>query len=112
MLLVDAIIHHEEVHLTDHLAHLGAVHSGVTKDREDQFLLLFSSLLPGLPSLTSCAVQWAVDSHTSGWLNVLPLAHHHFDLSAKQFRDALCLRYHRPLSLCLLLVMGVEEILV
>ena len=98
-LLVDAIIHHEEVRLTDHLAHLDAVHSGVTKDREDQFRLLLSSLLPGLPSLTSHAVQRAVDSHTSGWLNVLPLTHHHFDLSAQQFRDALCLRYHRPLSL-------------
>ena len=82
--------------MTDHLAHLDAVHSGVTKDCEDQFL---SSLLPGLPSLTSRAVQWAVDSHTSGWLNVLPLAHHHFDLSVQQFHDALCLRYHRPLSL-------------
>ena len=98
-LLVDAIIHHEEVHLTDHLAYLDAVHSGVTKDREDQFRLLLSSLLPGLPSLTSRAVQQAVDSHTSGWLNVLLLAHHHFDLSAQQFRDALCLRYHCPLSL-------------
>ena len=98
-LLVDAIIHHEEIHLTDHFAHLDAVHSGVTKHRDDQFRLLLSSLLPGLPSLTSRAVQRAVDSHTSGWLNVLPLAHHHFDLSAQQFRDALCLRYHRPLSL-------------
>ena len=98
-LLVDAIIHHEEVHLTDHLANLDAVHSGVTKDREDQFRLLLSSLLPGLPSLTSRAVQRAVDSHTSGWLNVLPLTRHHFYLSVQQFRDALCLRYHRPLSL-------------
>ena len=85
--------------MTDHLAHLDAVHSGVTKDREDQFWLLLSSLLSGLPSLTSHAVQRAVDSHASGWLNVLPLAHHHFDLFAQQFRDALCLRYHRPLSL-------------
>ena len=86
-LLVDPITHHEEVHLTDHLAHLDAVHSGVTKDRGDQFRLLLSSL----PSLTSRAIQWAVDSHTFGGLNVLPLAHHHFDLSAQQFHDALCL---------------------
>ena len=84
------------------IAHLDAVHSGVTKDHEDQFRLLLSSLLPGLPSLTSLtsrAVQQAVDSHTSGWLSVLPLTHHHFDLSAQQFCDALCLQYHRPLSL-------------
>ena len=80
--------------MTDHLAHLDAIHSGVTKDREDQF-----QLLPGLPSLTSRAVQQAVDSHTSGWLNVLPLTRHHFDLSVQHFRDALCSRYHHPLSL-------------
>ena len=97
-LLVDAIIHHKEVCLTDHLAHLDAVHSGVTKDRENHFRLLLSSLFPGLPSFTFRAVQRAADSHTSGWLNVLPLAHHHFDLSAQQFRDALCLRYHHPPS--------------
>ena len=98
-LLVDTIIHHEEAHSTDYLVHLDAVHSGVTKDREDQFRLLLSFLLPGLLSLTSRAVQRAVDSHTSGWLNVLPLTHHHFDLSVQQLRDALCLRYHHPLSL-------------
>jgi len=49
--------------------------------------------------MTSHAVQRAVDFHTSGWLNVLLLIHHHFDLLAQQFRDALCLQYHRPLSL-------------
>jgi len=32
-------------------------------------------------------------------MNVLPLIHHHFDLSAQQFHDALCLHYHHPLSL-------------
>ena len=50
----------------DHLVHLDAVHSGVTKDHEDQFRLLLFFLLPGLPSLTSRTVQRAVDSHTSG----------------------------------------------
>ena len=49
--------------------------------------------------MTGCAVWGAVDFHASGWLNVLPLAHHHFDLSAQEFRDALCLCYLRPLSL-------------
>ena len=28
---------------------------------------------------------------------MIPLAHHHFDLSATEFRDSLALRYHRPL---------------
>ena len=30
-------------------------------------------------------------------LTVMPVAHHHFDLSSVEFRDALALRYHRPL---------------
>ena len=28
---------------------------------------------------------------------MIPLAHHHFDLSATEFQDSLALRYHRPL---------------
>ena len=49
--------------------------------------------------MTSRAVWRAVDFNASGCLNILPLAHHHFDLSAQEFWDALCLRYHHPLSL-------------
>ena len=98
-LLVNAIIKHEEVCLTDHLAHLERVHSDVSMYCEDQFHQSLSSFLLYLPSVTSRAVWRAVDFHVSGFLNVLPLAYHHFELSAQEFRDALCLRYHRPLSL-------------
>uniref|UniRef100_A0A1X7SXG4 Reverse transcriptase domain-containing protein n=1 Tax=Amphimedon queenslandica TaxID=400682 RepID=A0A1X7SXG4_AMPQE len=31
------------------------------------------------------------------WLNALPIQQEHFDLSANEFRDALCLRYLKPL---------------
>ena len=95
-LLVDAIIKHEEVCLIDHLAHLEMVHSDVSMYRKDQFHQSLSSCLSYLPSVTSRAIWRAVDFHASGWL---PLAHHRFDLSAQEFRDALCLLYHRPLSL-------------
>ena len=49
--------------------------------------------------MTTHAVRQVVDFHTSGLLNVLPLAHHHFDLSAQEFHDAHCLHYCCPLSL-------------
>ena len=52
-----------------------------------------------MPSLTTHAVQWAVDFHTSGWLNVLYLFHHHFYLSAQQFCGIICLHYNHSLSL-------------
>ena len=43
------------------------------------------------------AVQRAIDGKTSAWLTVMPIACNHFDLSSVEFRDALSLRYHRPL---------------
>ena len=115
VLLIDTIINHGRVYLVDHLVHVDAVHIHVTRDHQDQSRLLLSSLLSGLPSLTTRAVQRAFAFCTSGWLNVLLLAHHHFDLSAQQFCDALCLRYHcmpTVFDACMLCIMGVEEILV
>ena len=43
------------------------------------------------------AIQRAITFKTSTWLTVLPTTDHHFDLSATEFRDALTVRYHRPL---------------
>ena len=42
-------------------------------------------------------MQWAVESKTSSWLTALPIAHHHFNLSATEFYDALTLRYNRQI---------------
>ena len=33
----------------------------------------------------------------SGWLTVLLMSQDHFDLTAQEFRDALALRYQKPL---------------
>ena len=92
--------------LADYLAHLNAVHIRVTRDCGDQSCLLLSSLLSGFPFLTTHPVQQAIDFCTSSWLNVLPLAYHHFDPSAQQFNDTLSLWYHHPLSLMLALCDG------
>ena len=40
------------------------------------------------------AIQRILAWKNSQWLNVLPLAKHHFDLSRVEFRDALALHYH------------------
>lgn len=85
-LLTDAIVNQGAVSLANHFAYLNMVHAAVTRSHEDQYQLCF---------LLCCSVGF----HTSGWLNVLPLIHHHFDLSAQQFRDTLCLHYHHLLSL-------------
>ena len=42
------------------------------------------------------AVRRAIDGKCSGWLSVVPVASLNFDLSAQVFRDALAVRYYRP----------------
>ena len=49
----------------------------------------FDHLTNNLPSLEKRAVSRAKDSKMSSWLNVLPIAKYHFDLSDGKFRDAL-----------------------
>ena len=43
-------------------------------------------------------VNRAKDEKISSWLTVVPVAKHHFDLSAQEFRDSLALRYRKPLQ--------------
>ena len=55
-----------------------------------------ASIMTSLSGDKKRAVKRAVDSKTSIWLTVIPVSHHHFDLSPTEFRDALTLRYHHP----------------
>ena len=50
-----------------------------------------------LTSSQQRAILRAKDEKISSWLNIIPVAKHHFDLSAQEFRDALALRYKKPL---------------
>ena len=43
------------------------------------------------------AIMRTVDGETSNWLTVVPFSDHHFYLSAVRIRDALAVRYCRPL---------------
>ena len=97
--LVDAIHGVTEFSLTAHLDLLGRVRNDISRKREVDVQSTLSSLLESLPSSVCCTVRRTVDFQSSGWLTVLPLACHQFDLSAQQFLDALSLRYHRSLSM-------------
>ena len=48
-------------------------------------------------SLQKRAIQRAKNTKMSLWLNILPVAKHHYDLSTSKFQDALALRYKKPL---------------
>ena len=63
------------------------------KERNDT---TFSSLLHNFDGSHQRAILRSKDT-LSSWLNTLPLQNDNFNLSAQEFRDAICLRYMKPL---------------
>ena len=57
----------------------------------------FNALLPQLDPSQQRAVLRAKEFNLSGWLSVIPLERDQFDLSPQEFRDALALRYRKPM---------------
>ena len=97
--IVDAIIGKMEFSLPDHnvLMSDAMANMHTTLQQQDEFILHTTLSNSELNAKTRRAIQRAVEGKISSWLTALPLAHHHFDLSATEFRDALALRYNRPL---------------
>ena len=58
---------------------------------------LFSVVLSGFHSTQQRVLQRARDNDLGVWLSVTPVESNHFDLSAQEFRDALAIRYRKPL---------------
>ena len=69
---------------------------------------IFEEIFTKLTSSQQRAILRAKDEKISSWLNIIPVAKHHFDLSAQEFRDALALRYKNLFCVFLPSVMAVE----
>ena len=95
--MINAIRGATEFKVTAHLDQLAKVRHDVSGRRKARIQCLLTSVLKCMPSPVCCTIRRAIDFQTSGWLTVLSLTCHHFDLSPQQFRDALLLHYHRPL---------------
>ena len=61
------------------------------KDKLDELLAV-------LPTDQKRAIRRIIDNNCSLWLTSLPLLKDNFDFSATEFRDALCIRYRKPLK--------------
>ena len=92
--IVDAIKGHEEFCVSDHnnQMHEAKKQQKVALNTSQQSTL--ASIMTSLSGDKKRADKRAVENKAS--LTVIPMSHHHFDLSPTEFRDALTLRYHRP----------------
>eukprot|EP00731_Ephydatia_muelleri_P028196 Em0019g1069a len=96
-LVVDAIKNNADFVVSSYSANVRSVKTEKHKELAMMQTMECDSVLVSLGNDTRRAVQRAIDGKTSAWLTVMPIACHHFDLSSVEFRDALSLRYHRPL---------------
>ena len=83
--------------LDNHIATVSLAKDHYRASLNDYFHIRFDSLFARLDSLQQRAVLRAKEFNLSGWLAVLPLARDQFDLSPQEFRDALALRYRKPM---------------
>ena len=95
--LVDAVKCNSSFSVFNHIDHLSKLHWELNHDIEIQYQNLLNSVLQTFDNNKKRAIQRGIDGKTSAWLTVIPLAYHHFDLSATEFRDSLALQYHRQL---------------
>ena len=58
---------------------------------------MFADVIVQLDTMQQRGVNRVKNEKMSSWLNVVPTAKHEFDLSEQEFRDALAIRYRKPL---------------
>ena len=94
--LVKAMKFEEEFSMERHRSELKAARNKLAEDLKISNQAKLDEVLEVMELKKRRAVMRAVEGKTSHWLTVMPIAKHHFDLSAVEFRDALSLRYCRP----------------
>ena len=96
-LITDALKGNAIFDIDEYSVNFHSVREEVTRARDVSLERLFQDTLLQLNDVQQRAVIRAKDEKMSSWLTVLPVAKHHFDLSAQEFRDALAIRYRKPL---------------
>ena len=95
--IVKAIKGDEEFAVHEHRERIAESHVKLRMERKEQDQRKLDAALESMDAKKRRTVMRAVDGKTSNWLTVMPVARHQFDLSAVEFRDALAIRYSRPL---------------
>jgi hypothetical protein len=95
--IVRAIKGIEEFSVHEHRETIAESHAKLHAEQKQNNQVKLEAALEPLDAVKRRRIMRAVDGKTSNWLTVMPIARHQFDLSAVEFRDALAIRYGRPL---------------
>ena len=95
-ILVDSITCHSEFSLMDHIMTVSEARHQFNQIKYITDEQIWSSVFNQADPTHQRSLQRHRYSLTN-WLNTLPIQKDHFDLSATEFRDTLCIRYLKPL---------------
>ena len=95
--IVEAVKNDSDFHPGLHMERLREAKINGIRMREDIFKDTFERIIDGFDLTQQRAILRGKEGKISSWLTVMPLAKNHFDLSAQEFRDALSIRYKKPL---------------
>ena len=96
-ILVEAIIAGSPLETTVHEDLVLVARRHHQRHLDARYDALFSTLCLELDPLHSRALKRSRDNDLSAWLSVMPIARDNYDLTAQEFRDALAVRYKKPL---------------
>ena len=95
--IINALKENGQSDMDKFIEHHEAAIKEIIRTKEADMLKLFDDMSTRIDQQQYCAVCRAKDDKMSSWLTVNPVAKHHFDLTAQEFRDALAIRYRKPL---------------
>ena len=96
--LVSSILHLDDFDQTLHQTKMREARKNHEEKQNALDKDKLNELLAVLPADQKRAIRRITDNNCSLWLTSLPLLKDNFDLSATEFRDALCGRYRKPLK--------------
>ncbi len=96
-LISEAIIHKDSYNCLDHEQEMRRVCREMKTKQTEADACTLNQILTSYDNLQQRSIRRISSESTSAWLTVIPDAKDNFDLSPQEFRNALCLRYRRPL---------------
>ena len=96
-MIIDYMQNGEAFNVEDHLHAFSESMKQNRSGQIEKYKLLLEEIMNTFDERKGRAMKRVIDGKCSGWLNVMPVASYNFDLSGQIFRDALALRYNRPI---------------